>query len=127
MKGAGASLAIAHTFRFQTHPAPREVIYYELTMLPRNMPQSPENVERITRFYEAFEEFGDRSPAELGMFAWHMTPEPGASGWGTKVEVLGQYMGDEANFRQVMGAFESLLRSKGESEYHLASRRMCES
>lgn len=126
MKGAGASLAIAHRFRFKTHPAPPGVVYYELTLLPRALPPTPANAERVARFYEAFEEFGERSAAELGMFAWHVTPEPGQAGWGTKVEVLGQYMEDEAGFRRELGAFEALLRTKGENEYHLASRRMSE-
>lgn len=129
MRGAGASLAIAHTFRLRTHPAPPEVIYYELTLLPRSLDASSASIDRATRFYEAFEAFGGSAlaTAELGMFAWHVTPEqgPGRAQWGTKVEVLGQYMGDRAGFDSVMRGFERTLRDMGESNYHLGFRRLC--
>lgn len=60
------------------------------------------------------------------MFAWHVTPEPGVGGWGTKVEVLGQYFGTQGGFEGVMGKFEDRLKAVGETEYHLGKRSLSE-
>ncbi|WVQ83803.1 hypothetical protein IAT38_005947 [Cryptococcus sp. DSM 104549] len=129
MRGAGPSLALAHTFYLRTHPLPRSVIYYELSLLPRSLPPTRESATRAARFYDDFEAFGESESAvpELGMFAWHVTPEPmgNADGeWGTKVEVLGQFMGDEEGFEKFMGEFQGMLRARGETEFQLGKRTM---
>lgn len=99
-------------------------MYFELTLLPRALPPTAESISRATAFYAAFEDFGGSSDStnEMGMFAWHVTPEPSAEGWGTKVEVLGQYSGTEEEFGRVMRKFEERLQDIGERQYHLGKR-----
>ena len=129
MCGAGASLAIAHTLRFATLPAPASVVYFELTLLPRALPNTPESVRRATNLYSAFENFGGSkdSAAELGLFSWHVTPDPGVGDWGTKVEVLGQYFGKIEECERVLSKFEDRLGDLGETNYKLGKRSMCTS
>jgi hypothetical protein len=80
--------------------------------------------------YDVFERFGesDEAVSQLGMMSWHVTPERSGKGnWGTKVEVLGQFMGSLGEFEGVIGNFERRLRDRGELNYHLGTRQLCES
>ena len=123
-------MAIAHTFRLRTQPAPPSVVYFELTLLPRALPFTDEAAARAASLYDVFERFGESDDAvsNLGMMSWHVTPEPAGQGeWGTKVEVLGQFIGSSKEFEVVMGKFERRLRARGELKYHLGSRQLCES
>ena len=75
----------------------------------------------------AFQEFGARAPAKLGI-SWHVTPEAdGHGGFGTKVEVVGQWMGSEAEYEVVMQDFEGLLRAKQVGEFQRGQRSLSES
>lgn len=130
MRGAGSSMAIAHTFRLHTQPAPQAVIYFELTLLPRALPPTTESAVRSAGLYDVFERFGESDDAvpDLGMLSWHVTPEPaGERRWGTKVEVLGQYIGNAEEFQIVMSTLERRLKDRGEVNYHLRSTGLCES
>ena len=129
MRGAGPSFGIAYSFTFRTHPIPEEVQYYEITLLPRAQPATVEAAERAPRLYEAFEEFGESEAAvsEWGM-SWHVTPEwdREAEGWGTKVEVLGQFHGGKDAFEVAKEAFLSRLEAKGEIDVALGHRSLSE-
>jgi len=123
-------MAIAHTFHLRTQPAPRSVVYFELTLLPRALPSTNEAAARAASLYDVFERFGESDDAvsNLGMMSWHVTPEPTGRGeWGTKAEVVGQFIGSSKEFEAVMGNFERRLRDRGELNYHLVSRQLCES
>jgi hypothetical protein len=123
---------------FRTHPKPSNVIYFELVLLPRSLPNTPDNVKRASNLFAAFQAFGASEEAvkELGL-SWHVTPEPGSpSGkgeakdedvaWGTKVEVLGQFSGTEEEFEGVIQAFEHVLRENGETEFQRGHRQLSE-
>lgn len=111
---------------FRTHPAPDTVVYYELALLPRALPSTEEAAERATSLFRAFQEFGRRAPAKLGM-SWHVTPEPdGKGGYGTKVEVLGQWMGSEEEYEVVIQDFETLVKSKAAGEFQRGQRSLSE-
>lgn len=126
IRGGGSSLAIAHSFVFRTHPAPDTVVYYELAILPRALPSTEEAAERATNLFMAFQEFGRKAPAKLGM-GWHVTPEPdGKGGFGTKVEVLGQWMGSEAEYEVVIKEFEDLIQSKEVGDFKRGQRSLSE-
>jgi hypothetical protein len=109
---------------FRTNPKPPTVISYQLTLLPRSLPNTSENVQRATNLFMAFQEFAasDQAIKELGL-SWHVAPESGEVGrrrteeWGTKVEVVGQFVGSEDEFETVMGMFERVLKEKGEMEF----------
>lgn len=74
----------------------------------------------------AFQEFGQRAPAKLGM-SWHVTPESdGKGGYGTKVEVLGQWMGTQEEFEVVIRDFEGLLRAKQVGDFERGQRSLSE-
>jgi hypothetical protein len=127
LRGAGPSLGIAHSFTFRTYPMPQSVIYFELTLHPRSLTPSPDSVRRTAELYLTFQEFGatDDAVSELGL-SWHVTPEPSAAGWGTKVEVLGQYIGTMDDFQIVIGKFEERLRGRGEMDYQIGQRQLSE-
>jgi hypothetical protein len=117
-------LAIAHSFTFRTYPAPPQVIYYELVLLPRAQPSTPEAVERATNLYMAFQEYGEVASEFLGL-SWHVTPEPdGHGGFGTKVEVLGQFMGDIKEFEKEISRFEDVIRLRGVGEFSRGQREL---
>jgi hypothetical protein len=119
-------LGIAHSFTFKTHPAPDTVVYYELSLLPRALPSSEEAVERATNLFLAFQEYGRIAPARLGM-SWHVTPEPdGRGGFGTKVEILGQWMGSEEEYEVVIKEFEEVVKRRGVGEFNRGQRSLSE-
>lgn len=126
IRGGGSSFGIAHSFKFRTHPIPETVIYYELTLLPRALPSNEESVERATNLFLAFQEYGRIAPAQLGM-AWHVTPEEDGKGsYGTKVEILGQWMGTMEEFNVVMKEFEHVLDKHLVGEMQKESRSLSE-
>jgi hypothetical protein len=93
------------------------VVYYELGLLPRSLPSNEEAVARATNLFLAFQEYGRIAPARLGM-SWHVTPEPdGKGGYGTKVEILGQWMGTEEEYEVVIGEFEKVIERRGVGEF----------
>ena len=107
---------------FRTHPAPTTVIYYELTLLPRALSSTKEAVERAANMFMAFQEYGEIAPSAMGL-AWHMTPEEnGNGGYGTKVEVLGQVVGDEEDLEVVMTEFEEVMERWGVGELQKEKR-----
>ena len=67
-------------------------------------------MERAANLYMAFQEYGEIAPSAMGL-AWHVTPEDnGNGGYGTKVEVLGQVVGDENDLEVVMTDFEKVMK-----------------
>jgi hypothetical protein len=117
---------VAHSFVFRTHPAPETVVYYELGLLPRSLPSNEEAVARATNLFLAFQEYGRIAPARLGM-SWHVTPEPdGKGGYGTKVEILGQWMGTEEEYEVVIGEFEKVIERRGVGEFQRGQRSLSE-
>jgi hypothetical protein len=103
------------------------VIYYELVLSPRALPSTAESVARASRLYMAFQEFGAIAPSGLGL-SWHVTPEvdPGSGGYGTKVEILGQFMGSRADYDVVMKQFQEMVRSYDVGEFVLGQRELSE-
>lgn len=127
IRGGGSSFGVAHSFVFRTHPVPDTVVYYELSLRPRSLPSSEEAVERATNLFLAFQEYGSIAPARLGM-SWHVTPEPdGKGGYGTKVEILGQWMGSEEEYEAVMTEFEEVIERRGVGEFQRGQRSLSES
>lgn len=119
-------MGIAHSFVFRTHRAPDTVVYFELSILPRALPSSEEAMERATSLFLAFQEFGQRAPPQLGM-SWHVTPEAdGQGGFGTRVEVLGQWMGTEEEYEVVIKDFEDLCKEKGVGHVQRGQRSLSE-
>jgi hypothetical protein len=126
IRGGGSSFGIAHSFVFRTHPAPETVIYYELTLLPRALPSTEESVERATNLFLAFQEYGATAPSRLGM-SWHVTPEPdGKGGYGSKVEILGQWMGSMEEYEVVMKDFNEVFEKHGVGEMQKEKRPLSE-
>lgn len=84
-------------------------------------------MERASRLYMAFQEFGAIAPSGLGL-SWHVTPEvdPGSGGYGTKVEILGQFMGSRADYDVVMKQFQEVVRSYDVGEFVLGQRELSE-
>jgi hypothetical protein len=114
---------------FRTQLKPSSVIGYRLTLLPRSLPNTPENVQRATNLFMAFQEFAGSGEAvkEMGM-SWHVAPsESTAGGWGTTVEVVGQFVGTEEEFESVVGVLEAGLRGKGEMDFQRDHIQMSES
>ncbi|ORY23127.1 hypothetical protein BCR39DRAFT_363937 [Naematelia encephala] len=125
LRGAGASLAVAHSFTFQTHPAPPQVTYFELSLLPRALTPGAESTFRAVRLFQAFHKFGSESAdSRLGL-SWHVTPERGKDNtWGTKVEVLGQFSGAENEFLAAIAPLTSVLNKRGETAFTLDHRSL---
>jgi hypothetical protein len=95
--------------------------------MPRSLPSNDEAVERATNLFLAFQEYGRIAPARLGM-SWHVTPEPdGKGGYGTKVEIVGQWMGTEAEYDVVLEEFEKIIRRRGVGELQKERRTFSES
>jgi hypothetical protein len=117
-------LGIAHTFTFRTHPVSAKVIYFELVLLPRALPSSKETVERATNLFSAFQEYGHIAPSKLGLI-WHVAPDAdGKGGFGTKVEVVGQWMGSEEEYEDVMVGFEGVAKRWGVGEFDRIQRSL---
>jgi hypothetical protein len=74
----------------------------------------------------AFQEYGATAPSRLGM-SWHVTPEPdGKGGYGTKVEILGQWMGSMEEYEVVMKDFNQVLEKYGVGEMQKEKRPLSE-
>lgn len=102
------------------------MIYYELTLLPRALPSTEESVERATNLFLAFQEYGRIAPANLGLI-WHVTPdEDGKGGYGTKVEIMGQWMGSMEEYEVVMQDFNQVLEKHGVGEMQKEKRPLSE-
>jgi hypothetical protein len=102
------------------------VIYYELTLLPRALPSTEESVERATNLFLAFQEYGRIAPANLGLI-WHVTPDQdGNGGYGTKVEIMGQWMGSMEEYEVVMKDFNQVLEKHGVGEMQKEKRPLSE-
>jgi hypothetical protein len=83
-----------------------------------------EAVERSTNLFLAFQEYGGIAPARLGM-SWHVTPEDdGKGGFGTKVEIVGQWMGDEEEYEVVIEDFEEVIIRRGVGEFQRGQRSL---
>jgi hypothetical protein len=106
---------------------PQTVTYFELTLLPRALPASEESAKRATALFSAMQQFGasEHAAPDLG-FSWHVTPESTGTEWGTKVEILGQWIGSQDKFDAVMGELETLLRKEGLADFELGKREMSE-
>jgi hypothetical protein len=100
---------------------PQTVTYFELTLLPRALPASEESAKRATALFGASE----HAAPDLG-FSWHVTPESSGTEWGTKVEILGQWIGPQDKFDAVMRELETLLRKEGLADFELGKREMSE-
>jgi hypothetical protein len=63
----------------------------------------------------------------LGLI-WHVTPdEDGKGGYGTKVEILGQWMGSMDEYESVMDDFNEVLEKHGVGEMQKEKRPLSES
>lgn len=83
-------------------------------------------MERATNLFLAFQEYGRIAPARLGM-SWHVSPEPdGRGGFGTKIEILGQWMGSEEEYEVVIKEFEDVVRRRGVGEFNRGQRSLSE-
>jgi hypothetical protein len=49
--------------------------------------------------------------------SWHVTPEPEHNGFGTKVGVIGQWIGSEGEYELVIEDFEKVLKANGVGDF----------
>jgi hypothetical protein len=59
--------------------------------------------------------------------SWHVTPEPdGKGGYGSKVEILGQWMGSREEYEVVMKDFNEVFEKHGVGEMQKEKRPLSE-
>lgn len=118
---------MVHSFVFKTYPVPPSVFYYELTMLPRALPSNNATANRAANYFMAYQEFAQSAagPPQMSVI-WHVTPERDSSGWGTKVAILGQFAGTEAEYNTAMQALQAAAGRRGESNLQIATRPYAE-
>jgi len=59
--------------------------------------------------------------------SWHVTPEvDGKGGYGTKVEILGQWMGSMDEYEVMMEGFNQVLEKHGVGEMQKETRPLSE-
>lgn len=126
LRGGGTAFAVVHSFTFKTYPAPSSVYYYELTLLPRALGSDNSTAMRAANYFMAFQEYAQTAPSQMSL-TWHVTPERAGSGWGTKVEILGQYMGSEGDFNSALQGLKTTAGKYGENQLQTEVRPLSES